>query len=142
MEKNFVLNGNKLIMIFIGENGPTDSDGTPIFESINGRIRWTKEVKKNSLLQINRSRYHESWDWLMPVFIKCKDLLHTNINDNKQEILNCFKTSQKHKLLELNEFLVIDIFNTTTFTLDKFYNFCIKVIKYNNKMKKENMVKT
>jgi len=74
MGKTIVSNGNKLIAEFMGKHGEKDQDGTPIFESPNGRIRWTKQVQLNSFKDLSCLKYHSSWDWLMPVVGKIEGI--------------------------------------------------------------------
>jgi len=88
MEKNFVLNGNKLIAQFMGyeyipfkPKPPDDKvyhrqagwwikDITPQQQIISGKIYSKRFLgRKHSDL-----RYYNSWDWLMPVVKKCIDL--------------------------------------------------------------------
>lgn len=67
-----IIDNNKLIDNFVVSLCKPDSDGCPIFEGPNGKIRWTKEVQNNSY---GLSKYHESWDWLMPVVEKIEKLM-------------------------------------------------------------------
>lgn len=75
MDKNFVLNGNKLIAEFID-------------------WKWDIEIKSelcvfdNSFETIiNKAKYHKSWDWLMPVLNKIGIIT----NDNYYEKQHLFQ---------------------------------------------------
>ena len=64
MEKaNVFLGSNKLIAEFIGT-----------LKSPNKKTIWFKNynpILNKKIVFINQLKYHESWDWLMPVVEKC-----------------------------------------------------------------------
>ena len=63
MEKNFVLNGNKLIAEFLYKNrykNSKDIEDCYVEEPNSSMITF----------YITDSKYHKSWDWLMPVVEK------------------------------------------------------------------------
>lgn len=73
MEKNFVLDGNKLIAEFMNLE-PCKDKG---FEHL-----WSpKDLDKASICRF-KLIYHESWDWLMPVVEKIENIIINNVYVN------------------------------------------------------------
>jgi hypothetical protein len=74
------IEGNRIIAIFDGwtiEPG-MENEPDPYFNR-----GW-------NMVMLSNMRYHESWDWLMPVLRKCIDVIglwaHTHQDDNKSRV--------------------------------------------------------
>lgn len=85
MTKEQILEGNKLICAFMGVkpkligNSYVWSD-SPFFSSSNS----TEEKTMQAIIEY--SKYHSSWDWLMPV---CKKAMDTDmVSDGVENLLN------------------------------------------------------
>ena len=100
MEKNFVLNGNKLIAEFMGWTTKSR------YHHIKQRkvLEWIVPENSNNIyyefndgyLECFEERFHESWDWLIPVVEKIEKEYEVSIIDNECEICT---TGYKIKVL-------------------------------------------
>lgn len=102
---------NKLIAKFLYENLYED-DGIDSWVERNGKV----------LFYLTESKYHESWDWLMPVCHKLDNLEISNISDDNLEDYIRFSDMMDHYV--------------TLYEIDDVYSTVLDFIKNYNKWKK------
>ncbi len=78
---------NKLFAIFMGYESDENKDTTDY-----GKTFFSKDGKR--FLQPQSFKYHLSWDWLMPVWIKASKLDIGGVTKKTYDILNDFNNTE------------------------------------------------
>jgi hypothetical protein len=74
--------GNKLIAEFMGKTFRAYKGNSSVMEDFKSYSDCLKAIKTNKWKgyapeigwKLGCGKYHESWDWLMPVWLKCKEI--------------------------------------------------------------------
>jgi len=86
------MNNNKLIAEFMGYPPMTDAvDDRTIAYDVGGsvmNINNTHNENDDNVFHPDDMKFHISWDWLMPVVLKCKESVDYCSDDNALEYHN------------------------------------------------------
>ena len=135
MEKVSILSGNKLIAKFMGANFRNTGQVISIESMPTGRNGWGYNPR-------TFLRYHESWDWLIPVVKECHLQLINCMSYNNNEVLRYF--SKKEVSPEVEELmekyyipLYADVGIIFDLDIDKTYKWVVGFITWYNKYANE-----
>jgi hypothetical protein len=87
--------------------------------------------------ELDELAYHSSWDWIIPVFIKCKDLLKSSIKNHRDELIELFQKNtsiENNPLMKLHHVLEFDIYHGD-WKISNVYTWCVEFIKWYNENK-------
>lgn len=96
--------------------------------------KWT-EIK--NYRHIKTFQFDTSWEWLMPLYFKCNNVLSELIAENKDAILKRYGAStpkkyNPHPLMVVAQTRIFD-FAKISFTKKEMLDFCLNVIKVSQK---------
>jgi hypothetical protein len=104
-------------------------------EMLDGR-----SVAKNEPLLFESLKYDKSWNWIYPLFLKCRVELNNQIRLHRDELLadvnKDFRENYKHPLSYLTQAIVIDILPNASATIDYYFNWCVKFVEWYNQNKR------
>jgi hypothetical protein len=122
-------NSNKLIAEFIGGINETPK-GYILFGCIPDRF-----CQETHFFTTSEMLFHKSWDWLMPVYIKARQIFQIEIHKHKDLVLASLSSEKKHPLLMLQENILFDFlkYKNEEELKQKIYDWCTEFIEwYNN----------
>lgn len=118
MDKDYILNGNKLIAEFIGT-----------LKSPNKETIWFKNynpILNKKMVFINQLKYHDSWDWLMTCVEKIEEMDVVASFQIEQPTIYIWASSESSTFEDIE----VDIFNRSK--IEAVYEACIKFINWYN----------
>lgn len=88
-------------------------------------------------IDIRLFQFDSSWEWLMPLYFKCNNVLNKLIAQNKDAILKRYGASspsklKPHPLMVVAQTRIFD-FAKISFTKDEVMDYCLNVIKVSEK---------